>query len=560
MSSENLHNPDHIKILPLGGLGEIGLNMMAIDYCGKIVVIDCGLMFPEAHMLGIDLVLPDISTLTERVNDICAMVLTHGHEDHIGALPFLYRQLGSPPIYASRFTLGLLRKKLEEFDMNLNQQCHQIEPRQPFGVGPFTIEPFRVTHSVPDGLGLAIRTAAGLIVHSGDFKLDATPIDGQSTDLARLAQYGEEGVLLLLSDSTNVESDGYSGSERQVGPRFCQLMRDAGGMVFIASFSSNIHRIQQAVDAAIACGRKILLHGRSMVSNCAVARVLDQLQIPEHELIDVKQLGDYPRQQIAVITTGSQGEPRSTLARIAANDHPQFAIETDDCVILSSRFIPGNEKAITKVINQLYRQGAEVHYQRSSGVHVSGHACREELKQLLALVRPQCFIPIHGEYRHLCQHARLASETGVAADNCLVLENGQPALVSFHGIKRLETVDSGRILVDGKGVGDLGAPELRDRHRLARHGTVLAVLTVSRSKGTLLHGPELISRGCIPEMDREQLLAEAAQQVDMMLAEHHLSSLTDWDNLRIEVRQTLSRFFKKRLQRRPLVLPIIIQL
>lgn len=560
MTNETLYNPDHIQILPLGGLGEIGLNMMAIDYCGQIVLIDCGLMFPEAHMLGIDLVLPDISALTERVDDICALVLTHGHEDHIGALPFLYQQLGSPPIYASRFTLGLLKKKLEEFDMNLNQRFNQIEPRQPFSVGAFTIEPFRVAHSIPDGLGLAIRTAAGVIIHSGDFKLDATPLDGQGTDLARLAHYGDEGVLLLLADSTNVESDGYSGSERQVGPRFCQLMAEAQGMVFIAAFSSNIHRIQQAIDAAIACGRKVLLHGRSMISNSAVARLLDQLKIPEHALIDIKQLGDYPRQRVAVITTGSQGESRSTLTRIAAADHPHFSIEADDCVILSSRFIPGNEKAITSVINQLYRQGAKVHYQRSSGVHVSGHACREELKQLIALTRPSCFIPIHGEYRHLCQHAQLASETGVDANNCLVLENGQPALVTRHGIKRLEAVESGRILVDGKGVGDVGTLELRDRHRLARHGTVLAVLAVSRSKGTLLHGPELVSRGCIPELGSEALLLEAAEEVEMMLAEHHLSALTDWDDLRVEVRQTLSRFFKKRFQRRPLVLPIIIQL
>lgn len=560
MTQTSLHNPDQLTLLPLGGLGEIGLNMMALEYAGKIVLIDCGLMFPEAHMLGIDLVLPDVSCLEERREDICGLVITHGHEDHIGAIPFLYEQLGRPPLYATRLTLALLKKKLEEFELNLNQSMTQIAPRENFDVGPFTIESFRVAHSVPDGVGLAVRCGAGLVVHSGDFKLDATPLDGQSTDVARLAQYGEEGVLLLLADSTNVETPGFAGSERDVGPRFRDIMEQANGMVFVATFSSNIHRVQQAVDAALACGRKVALYGRSMVSNCGVARVYDALTIPESELIDVRQLADYPRDQVAVITTGSQGEPRSALARLAADDHPQFAIEENDCVILSSRFIPGNEKAITSVINQLYRLGAEVHYQRTSGVHVSGHASREELKQLLALVRPQSFIPIHGEFRHLMQHARLAQQVGVAQERSLVVENGQPVLVSAHGMKLLEPVETGRVLVDGKGVGDVGMMELRDRHRLARHGTVMAVLAVSRSKGTLLHGPELVSRGCLPEPNSDVLLAEAAERVRDMLSEHHLSSLTDWDDVRIEIRQTLTRFFKRRLQRRPLVLPVIIQL
>jgi ribonuclease J len=553
-------NPDLLKIVALGGLGEIGMNMLAVENAGQILVVDCGLMFPEAHMLGIDLVLPDVVYLEQRRDDICGIVLTHGHEDHIGALPFLYEQLGSPPIYASGFTLGLLRKKLEEYDLKLNKYLHQLQPRQSFVLGPFTIEPFRVAHSVPDGVGLAIRCAAGLVVHSGDFKLDPTPIDGQTTDLGRLAQYGDEGVLLLLADSTNVENAGYSGSERDVGPRFSQLMAAATGMVFIAAFSSNIHRIQQAADAARSCGRKIVLLGRSMLSNVTVARLLDQLSIAEYDLLDIKQLGDYPRHKIAVITTGSQGEPGSALTRIASGDHQQLSIAADDCVILSSRFIPGNEKAITAVINQLYRLGARVHYQRSCGVHVSGHASCEELKQLLAVVKPQCFIPIHGEYRHLAQHAQLACASGVERSCSMVVENGQPVLISSHGMQRLPAVDSGRILVDGKGVGDVGRPELRDRHRLACHGTVLAVLAVSRSSGMILHGPELVSRGCVPEVESAELLNAAAEQVEIMLATHHLSANTDWAQVRIEIRQTLGRFFKRELQRRPLVLPIIIQL
>lgn len=558
--AEQPTNPDLLRMIAFGGLGEIGMNMMAIESQGKILLIDCGLMFPEAHMLGIDLVLPDITALADRTADICALVLTHGHEDHIGALPYLHQQLGSPLIFASRFTLGLLKKKLEEFDLNLNKHLHQIEARVPFSVGPFTIEPFRVAHSVPDGFGLAIRTPAGLVIHSGDFKLDTTPLDGERTDLARLGQLGDEGVLLLMADSTNVESCGYSGSECLVGPRFVELMQQSRGMVFVATFSSNIHRIQQAVDAARASGRKIILHGRSILNNAAVARQFDQLTIAEHEMIDITQLDHYPRHKIAVITTGSQGEPRSALSRIAADDHPDFSITCDDCVILSSRFIPGNEKAITAVINQLYRRGATVHHQRTSGVHVSGHACREELKQLLALIRPKNFIPIHGEYRHLAQHAQLAQQQGVDNNHTAIVENGQPVLISRHGIKRLETVASGRIFVDGKGVGDVGEIELRDRHRLARHGTVLAVLAINRSSGAILHGPELISRGCVPEFDQPNHLHAATHKVEQMLAEHHLCSTTDWDDLRTEIRQTISRFFKRSLQRRPLVLPVIIQL
>ena len=558
--SEQPTNPDLLRIVALGGLGEIGMNMMAVEAEGKILLIDCGLMFPEAHMLGIDLVLPDISSLGERSADICALVLTHGHEDHIGALPYLYQQLGSPPIFASRFTLGLLKKKLEEFDLNLNKQFHQLEARTAVSVGPFTVEPFRVAHSVPDGFGLAIRTPAGLIIHSGDFKLDTTPLDGERTDLARLGQFGDEGVLLLMADSTNIESCGYSGSERQVGPRFVELMKQSQGMVFVATFSSNIHRIQQAVDAARASGRKIILHGRSIITNAAVARQLDQLRIPEDEMIDIKQLDHYPRHKVAVITTGSQGEARSALARIAADEHPDFSLTSDDCVILSSRSIPGNEKAITSVINQLYRRGATVHYQRTSGVHVSGHACREELKQLLSLVRPKNFIPIHGEYRHLVQHAQLAIEQGVENNHTAIVENGQPVLISRHGIKRLEPVASGRIFVDGKGIGDVGEVELGDRHRLARNGTVLAVLAINQRTGAILHGPELLSRGCIAELDHENWLHIATSKVEQMLDENQLCATTDWDELRIEIRQTINRFFKRSLQRRPLIIPIIIQL
>ncbi len=555
-----LYDDNLLRLLPLGGLGEIGMNMLALETQGKIVVIDCGLMFPEAHMLGIDLVLPDVSALLERRDDICAMILTHGHEDHIGALPFLYEQLGRPPLYATAFTLALVHKKLAEFGLDVHARATVIEPRQPFVAGPFTVEPFRVAHSVPDGVGLALRCAAGLVVHSGDFKLDPTPLDGEATDVARLAQLGEEGVLLLLADSTNAEQPGYTASERCVGPRLQQVMAAAEQMVFVATFSSNIHRIQQAVAAARNCGRKILFYGRSIVANTAVARLCSMLHVADEDLITLKQLPHYRRNEVTVITTGSQGETRSALTRIAAGEHPHFTIEPDDCVILSSRFIPGNEKAINAVINQLYRAGADVHYQHSAGVHVSGHASREELLQLLHLVKPRYFVPIHGEYRQLAQHARLARSSGISVAASPIVENGQPVLISATAITVQEAVESGRVLVDGKGVGDVGTMELRDRHRLARHGTVLAILAVNRNSGAVIHGPELVSRGCIAADDEEDYLNGAAAAVNELLAQQSLSPSTDWDAVRVEIRLTISRFFKKNLQRRPLVLPIIIQL
>jgi len=549
-----------VRILPLGGLGEIGLNLLAIEADGLIVLIDCGLMFPDTGMLGIDFVLPDVSTLSSRTSDILAIFLTHGHEDHIGALPFLLDSLGNPPVYATRLTLGLLRPKLAEYAPKGEVRLHDLEPRQPVAIGPFQIEPFRVTHSIVDGVGLAIRTPAGLIIHTGDFKFDPTPVDGQTTDLARLATLGEEGVLALLSDSTNVERTGHTLSEKTVGEALQTLLPRCSGGVLIATFSSNIHRIQQIVDVATRCGRKILVNGRSMGESIAIARELGYLRVTDETFIDLREMRDTPRSKLVILSTGSQGEPLSSLARIAMDDHRDIRLESGDTVILSSRFIPGNEKTITAMINQFYRRGAEVHYESTSEVHVSGHAAQDELKLMLTLTRPRFFIPIHGEYRHLVKHARLAESLDISRLQSVVIDNGQPLLLSENGMTLEPRVHSGRIFVDGKGVGDLGAPELRDRSHLANHGMVVVLLGLQRESGEVLYGPELLSRGFMAEEEGRIYLEEARQVVVRTIQEHSLAALTETEEVRDEIRKALRRYFNRTIERRPVILPVIMGL
>ncbi|WP_303722287.1 ribonuclease J [Malonomonas rubra] len=550
-----------VRIVALGGLGEIGMNMLAIEYAGKILLIDCGLMFPEAYMMGIDLVLPDISSLEERTDDIIALFLTHGHEDHIGAIPFLWQQLGEPDIYGTGLTLGLLRNKLKEFELDNKIQLIEIQPRQRIDLFPFEIEPFRAAHSIVDGVGLAIRTPIGLIVHTGDFKLDQTPVDGQNTDLSRLAEFGEEGVLLLLADSTNVENEGYTLSERTVKKAFEEIIPNCAKRVVVATFSSNIHRIQQIADVAAACGRKLLINGRSMVSNIDIARKLGYLSIAEEQFIDLRDMRSLSPEKVLIITTGSQGEPLSSLMRIALGDHKQIELEQGDTVILSSKFIPGNEKAISDLINNLYRRGAEVFYEKTSEIHVSGHASREELKLVHNLVKPRYFIPVHGEYRHLVKHAQLAVEMGTAEENAFILDNGQPLLIGLEGAALEETITSGRIFVDGKGVGDIGTMQLRDRRHLANHGLVILMLAINQSTGTIVHGPELFTKGFVEENgENENLLEEAKQAVCDLLNEHSLDAISDWEELRVEVRKALRRCFNKKIARRPLILPVILEL
>ncbi|MDT8421889.1 MAG: ribonuclease J [Desulfuromonadales bacterium] len=553
---------NQLRLFALGGLGEIGMNMTALECGGKILLIDCGLMFPEAYMLGVDLVLPDISSLEHRTDDIAGLFLTHGHEDHIGAIPFLWEQLGCPQIYGTALTLGLLHNKLKEHSLEERVSTHCVKPRQPVQLDRFEVEPFRVAHSIVDGIGLAIRTPAGLVIHTGDFKIDQTPVDGEQTDLARLAEYGEAGVLLLLADSTNVENQGYTLSERTVGKVFHELFPQCPRRIVVATFSSNIHRIQQVADAAAASNRRILVNGRSMVSNIDIARQLGYLRIADEQLIDLRQMRDLPPEEILILTTGSQGEPLSALMRIALGDHKQIELEEGDTVILSSKFIPGNEKSISDLINNLYRRGAEVIYEKTSEIHVSGHASREELKLLHNLVKPRYFVPVHGEYRHLVKHAQLACELGMPRENVVVLENGQPLLLGDSGAHREERIETGRVFVDGKGVGDVGSMELRDRRHLANHGLVILMLAINQSSGKIVHGPEIFTRGFVPEdgLETEHLLEEARQTIRNLLEEHSISALTDWEELRVECRKALRRLFNRHIARRPLILPVILEL
>ncbi|NLC70951.1 MAG: ribonuclease J [Desulfuromonadaceae bacterium] len=549
---------ESIRILPLGGLGEIGLNMMVVEYRDKILIIDCGLMFPESNMMGIDYAIPDVIALADRGSDIVGLILTHGHEDHIGAVPFLLERLGNPPVFGTPLTLGLLQGKLEEHDLEKQPDLRLIDPAVRLPLPPFEVEFFRAAHSIVDGVGLAIRTPAGLVVHTGDFKLDPSPLDGQGTDLERLRQLGDEGTLLLFSDSTNVESPGHTPSEREVGKMFAEIFPRCRGWIMVAAFASNIHRIQQAIDAARANNRRILITGRSMQMVCRVGRELGYLHFPDHALIGLDDLGSLPRDRVFIITTGSQGEFRSVLTRVALGEHRQLRLEKGDVVILSSKFIPGNEKSIHHTINNLFRRGAEVYYQTIHPVHVSGHAGRDDLLEVISLVRPRFFVPVHGEYRHLVQHARLAGKAGLAPENTLVIENGQPLTVSWEGCRLEESVHSGRTLVDGKGVGDLGFDQLRDRRQLAHHGMVVVQIVLEAGGTRILNGPQFHTRGFIPQEEKEYYDL-AGEVIRDLLAEGNADFIDDRDLLREEIRRRLQRFFNRTLQKRPMVLPLVLE-
>jgi ribonuclease J len=548
-----------LRFIPLGGLGEIGLNMAAFEYGEDIVVVDCGLMFPEPYMLGIDLVIPDISYLRNKIDRVRGIFLTHGHEDHIGALPFVLQDI-SPPVYGTALTLGFVREKLKEYDLDRVADLRVVKPREKVSVGAFEVEFIRVAHSIVDGCALAIRTPEGVVIHTGDFKLDQTPVDGQLTDLATFVRYGEEGVLALMSDSTNVEREGYTLSERLVGEAFAEMFPQCRGRIIVAAFSSNIHRVQQVVDAAAANGRKVLLNGRSMVANVQIARELGYLNIPEGILIDLKDLPRLPKEEVCMITTGSQGEPMSSLTRIAMDDHKQIKLEKGDTVILSSRFIPGNEKTISDLINHLYRRGAEVYHEKVSEVHVSGHASQEELKLMLNLVRPKFFVPVHGEYRHLVKHAQLAQRVGIPADNCILAVNGE--VVGFDGGAAgiVGTVETGRVFVDGKGVGDVGDVVLKDRKHLSKDGMVIVIIAIDQATGEIIYGPDIVSRGFVFEDESQEYLDEAKKVVTDTLALRNAEVLADWSEVKLEVRRVLRRFFNKTIERRPVILPLIIEM
>ena len=547
-----------LKIIPLGGLGEFGLNMMLIEYGDAAIAIDCGLMFPSADLLGIDLVIPDVSYLIERRDKLKAIVLTHAHEDHVGALPYILEHF-NVPIYGTRLTLGLLANKLREHDLEDTADVRQITAGAQWDIAPFRIEGIRVTHSLMDCLALAIETPIGTVIHTGDFKIDNTPMEGEMFDFQRFAAYGEKGVLLLLSDSTNVERAGHTPSEREVGTNLEHIIQSSTGKVLVSTFSSSIPRIQQVVDISRRCDRRVVLSGRSMIRNSQVASELGYLNLPRNAMTESDRWQDLPPDQLTFLTTGSQGEPLSALHRVALNDHKTIKIDQGDTVILSSKFIPGNEKTISNLINHLYRRGAEVHYEKVSEIHVSGHASQEELKIMLQLTRPRYFVPIHGEYRHLVRHRRLAQDVGIPEENCFILDDGDVLELTANSAQKTTPVQVGRVFVDGKGVGDVGDIVIRDRRHLSEDGIVLVVMTIHQQSGELVAGPDLISRGFMGVEESEEVLAHAKKVVLETLNGMNRETRTDPAELKEEVRKALRRFFRKKLERRPVVLPYIIE-
>jgi ribonuclease J len=547
-----------LKIIPLGGLGEFGLNMMLIEYGDAAIAVDCGLMFPDAHLLGIDLVIPDVTYLLENQGRLKAIVLTHAHEDHVGALPFILKHL-DVPIYGTRLTLGLLANKLKEHDLEDTADIHEITAGAPWDIAPFRIEGIRVTHSLMDCLALAIETPVGTIIHTGDFKIDNTPMEGEMFDFQRFAAFGEKGVLLLLSDSTNVERPGYTPSERDVGTNLEQIIAHSTGKVLVSTFSSSIPRIQQVLDISERCGRRIVLSGRSMIRNSQVAADLGYLHPPRNMMTENERWQDLAKDRLTFLTTGSQGEPLSVLHRVALDDHKTLKVEPGDTVILSSKFIPGNEKTISNLINHLYRRGAEVHYEKVSEIHVSGHASQEELKTMLQLTRPRYFVPIHGEYRHLVRHRRLAQDVGMPEENCFILEDGDVLELTAKSAYKTKPIQVGRVFVDGKGVGDVGDIVIRDRRHLSEGGMVLAVMAIHQQSGELVAGPELMSRGFMGAEESEEVLENAKKVVLDSLASMSRETRADPLELKEEVRRALRRFFRKKFERHPVVLPYIIE-
>jgi len=547
-----------LKIIPLGGLGEIGLNMMIVQYENSMIIIDTGLMFPEDYMLGIDIVIPDFSYVQDRAEQVAAIILTHGHEDHIGALPYVLKQINAP-IYGTAFTLGLIRHKLEEHDLCHTPIFHQIIPRQKQIIGPFELDFIRVSHSVVDCVGLAIQTPVGCIIHSGDFKLTPTTIEGGLTDINAFALYGEKGVLALMSDSTNVEKEGYTIPEQQIRDRLEDIILHSDGRVIVAMFASNIARIQQIIDIAIKRGSKIVINGKSMEIGVGLAQELKYMTIPEDMQISINEINEYPDHEVIIITTGSQGEPMSALARIASGMHKHIHIKQDDRVILSSKFIPGNERAIAKIINKLYKRGADVIYEKISDIHVSGHAFKEELKMMIQLTRPRYFIPIHGEYRHLIHHGRLAKLTGIPENNVLLAENGSVIGFNKDQGRIIEKIETDRIMVDGKGVGDVGKSILRERKALSIDGFVVVTIIFDEETGIVAYGPEIDSRGFLFQSEKGHLLEDAKCVILEAIEETPVEMPERVSHIREEVKKNLRQYFKFVIKRRPLIIPLILE-
>ncbi|NLY51902.1 MAG: ribonuclease J [Firmicutes bacterium] len=547
-----------VSLIPLGGVGEIGKNMWVLEYEDDIIVIDAGVMFPEEEMLGIDLVIPDITYLVENKDRVRGIFLSHGHEDHIGAVPYVLQVLNAP-IYGTRLTLGLLKGKLEEHGLASTADLREVRAGGSVKVGALEVEFIHVNHSIADVVAMAVHTPQGVIVYCSDFKLDQTPIGGRVMDLHRFAELGRDGVLLLMSDSTNAERPGYTLSERVVGQAFDQVFDEAPGRILVATFSSNIHRIQQIIDAAAKHGRKVGIVGRSMINNVSIASELGYLNVPPRIMVDIDELDKYPADKVVIITTGSQGEPMAALTRMAMAEHRKVDIMPGDTVVISAMPIPGNEKLVGKTINHLFRQGARVIYQAVSGIHVSGHASQEELKLLLNLCRPRYFMPIHGEYRMLVRHAELAEMVGIPSKNILLCDIGDVVEIRSEGIAKTGKVTAGQVLVDGLGVGDVGNIVLRDRKQLAQDGILIVVTTIDKQSGTVVAGPDIISRGFVYMRESEKLIEEAREEVKQILKQCEAEGITEWNLIKGNVKDGLTQMLYQRTKRRPMIMPIIME-
>lgn len=546
-----------LKIIPLGGVGEIGKNMTVIEYGSDIIIVDCGMSFPDEEMPGIDVVIPDMTYIEKNAANVRGILITHGHEDHIGAVPYALQKL-NVPVYATKLTIALIEQKLTEIKVD-HADLNCVSPGDTIRLGCFSVEFIKTSHSIAGACALAINTPIGTLIHTGDFKVDYTPIDGEPIDIARLAYYGSRGVLALMSDSTNVENEGHTPSERGIGKTFEHCFDKAKGRVIVATFASNIYRIQQIADVAISFGRVVCFQGRSMVKIAEIAKELGYLQLPDESVVEVGQLKKYRDDQICVITTGSQGEPMSGLFRMANSSH-KVNVGKGDMVIISASSIPGNEKSVGRVINQLYQHGAKVIYERMADVHVSGHACKEELKLMLMLTKPKFFIPVHGEARHLYQHKELAEELGIPEEDIFVTEIGDVVELTRNKGRIAGSVTAGSVMVDGSGVGDIGNVVLRDRKLLSEDGIFTVVITLNKQTGALLAQPEILSRGFVYEKNSEELLKETRELVKAKAAQFEKNHRSSWSSIKNDIRNSIKNYLYERTKRRPMVMPIIIEI
>lgn len=546
-----------LKIIPLGGVGEIGKNMTVIEYGSDIIIVDCGMSFPDEEMPGIDVVIPDMTYIEKNAANVRGILITHGHEDHIGAVPYALQKL-NVPVYATKLTIALIEQKLTEIKVD-HADLNCVSPGDTIRLGCFNVEFIKTSHSIAGACALAINTPIGTLIHTGDFKVDYTPIDGEPIDIARLAYYGSRGVLALMSDSTNVENEGHTPSERGIGKTFEHCFDKAKGRVIVATFASNIYRIQQIADVAISFGRVVCFQGRSMVKIAEIAKELGYLQLPDESVVEVGQLKKYRDDQICVITTGSQGEPMSGLFRMANSSH-KVNVGKGDMVIISASSIPGNEKSVGRVINQLYQHGAKVIYERMADVHVSGHACKEELKLMLTLTKPRFFIPVHGEARHLYQHKELAEELGIPEEDIFVTEIGDVVELTRNKGRIAGSVTAGSVMVDGSGVGDIGNVVLRDRKLLSEDGIFTVVITLNKQTGALLAQPEILSRGFVYEKNSEELLKETRELVKAKAAQFEKNHRSSWSSIKNDIRNSIKNYLYERTKRRPMVMPIIIEI